>query len=123
MKKKLPTEAGAIVGNFAIYMAYALMSSGHLPFMMPIAPSSCLGRGGLENPQFPRGSKVQGFEGQLSGQVSAPPPSVVGKLAQLQTQKRKIINFGEGQNIRNFSSPGRKKKTKVSCGYPEKQEK
>ena len=33
MAGRLPTESGAIVGNIGIYMAYALMSSGHLPLM------------------------------------------------------------------------------------------
>ena len=30
---KMPTESGAIVGNFGIYMAYVLVASGHLPLM------------------------------------------------------------------------------------------
>ena len=33
MSGKLPTEAGAIVGNFGICMAYALVASSHLPLM------------------------------------------------------------------------------------------
>ena len=33
---KLPTESEAVLGNFAIYMAYAMVSSGHLPLMMPM---------------------------------------------------------------------------------------
>ena len=31
-----------------------------------------------------------------------------------------FVTGTSGENIRNFSSPGRK--TKVSCGYPENQE-
>ena len=31
--ERLPEESGAIVGNLGIYMAYMLVSSGHLPLM------------------------------------------------------------------------------------------
>ena len=36
LRKKLPDDSGAVLGNFAIYMAYAMVSSGHLPLMMPM---------------------------------------------------------------------------------------
>ena len=36
MRNKLPTEYGAVLGSFAVYMAYAMVSSGHLPLMMPM---------------------------------------------------------------------------------------
>ena len=36
MRNKLPTELGAVLGNFAICTAYAIVSSGHLPLMMPM---------------------------------------------------------------------------------------
>ena len=42
---RLPTESGAIVGNFGIYMAYALVSSGHLPLMNFILLLAFLGEG------------------------------------------------------------------------------
>ena len=45
MRKKLPTESSEIVGNFGIYMAYALVSSGHLPLMNFILFVSFLGEG------------------------------------------------------------------------------
>ena len=43
LRDKLPTESASIVGNFGIYMAYALVSSGHLPLMNFLLPSCCLG--------------------------------------------------------------------------------
>ena len=33
IRGKLPTDSGAVMGTFGIYMAYALVSSGHLPLM------------------------------------------------------------------------------------------
>ena len=36
LRDKPPKESGAILGNFAIYLAYAMVSSGHLPLMMPM---------------------------------------------------------------------------------------
>ena len=45
MRGKLPTESGAIVGNFGIYMAYVLVSSGHLPLMNIIVFLAFLGEG------------------------------------------------------------------------------
>ena len=44
MAGRLPTESGAIVGNIGIYMAYALMSSGHLPLMNIILLLAFLGQ-------------------------------------------------------------------------------
>ena len=41
----LPTESGQIVGNFGIYVAYALVSSGHLPLMNFVLLLACLGEG------------------------------------------------------------------------------
>ena len=35
-RDKLPTDSGAIVGSFALQLAYSMMSSGHLPLMMPV---------------------------------------------------------------------------------------
>ena len=45
MRGKLPTESGAVVGNLGMYMAYALMSSGHLPLMNIILFLAFLGEG------------------------------------------------------------------------------
>ena len=45
IRDKLPTEPGALVGNFGIYMAYALVSSGHLPLMNFILLLAFLGEG------------------------------------------------------------------------------
>ena len=36
IKDKLPKESEAVLGSFAIHMAYAMVSSGHLPLMMPM---------------------------------------------------------------------------------------
>ena len=36
MRNKLPTEIGSVLGNFAIFTAFAMVSSGHLPLMMPM---------------------------------------------------------------------------------------
>ena len=37
LRRKLPVKSGELLaGNFAIYMAYAMVSSGHLPLMMPM---------------------------------------------------------------------------------------
>ena len=40
-----PMEAGAVLGNMAIYMAYAMVSSGHLPLMMPMLLVAFLAEG------------------------------------------------------------------------------
>ena len=45
MRNKLPTESSEIVGNFGMYIAYALVSSGHLPLMNFILFVSFLGGG------------------------------------------------------------------------------
>ena len=45
MRNKLPTESSEVVGNFGIYMAYALVSSGHLPLMNFILFLAFLGEG------------------------------------------------------------------------------
>ena len=45
MRENLPTESGAIAGNLAISTAYVLMSSGHLPLMMPILLLALLAEG------------------------------------------------------------------------------
>ena len=45
MRNKLPTESSEVVGNFGIYMAYALVSSGHLPLMNFILLLAFLGEG------------------------------------------------------------------------------
>ena len=34
--RETKTFSGAVVGDFAIYIAYAMVSSGHLPLMMPM---------------------------------------------------------------------------------------
>ena len=38
-------HSGVVVGSFAICTAYALMSSGHLPLMMPMLLLACLAEG------------------------------------------------------------------------------
>ena len=38
-------EHGAVLGNMAIYMAYAMVSSGHLPLMMPMLLVAFLAEG------------------------------------------------------------------------------
>ena len=45
MAGRLPRESGAIAGNIGIYMAYALLSSGHLPLMNFILLLAFLGEG------------------------------------------------------------------------------
>ena len=44
-RDKLPTDSGTIVGSFALQLAYAMMSSGHLPLMMPVLLLGLLGKG------------------------------------------------------------------------------
>ena len=37
LRDALPVKSGEVLtGNFSIYMAYAMVSSGHLPLMMPM---------------------------------------------------------------------------------------
>ena len=36
LRGKGPKDSGALLGNLANYMAYAMVSSGHLPLMMPM---------------------------------------------------------------------------------------
>ena len=38
-------EPGAVLGNFAVYMAYAMVSAGHLPLMMPVLLLAFLAEG------------------------------------------------------------------------------
>ena len=45
LRNELPKECGAIVGNFGIYMAYAMLTSGHLPLMNFILLLAFLGEG------------------------------------------------------------------------------
>ena len=45
MGNQLPTESSEVVGNFGIYMAYLLVSSGHLPLMNFIIFFAFLGQG------------------------------------------------------------------------------
>ena len=45
LRNKLPKESGAIVGSFGIYMAYAIVSSGHLPLMNFILLLALVGEG------------------------------------------------------------------------------
>ena len=45
MRNKLPAESSEVVGNFGIYVAYALVSSGHLPLMNFILFLAFLGEG------------------------------------------------------------------------------
>ena len=45
MAGRFPTESGAIVGRLGIHVAYALVSSGHLPLMSIILFLSFLGEG------------------------------------------------------------------------------
>ena len=45
LMEMLPTESGAIAGNLGIYMAYMLVSSGHLPLMNLILLLAALGEG------------------------------------------------------------------------------
>ena len=45
MRDNLPTESDAVVGNFGIYIAYALVSSGHLPLMNLILFLAFMGEG------------------------------------------------------------------------------
>ena len=45
MRENFPTESDAVVGNFGIYIAYALVSSGHLPLMHLILSLAFLGEG------------------------------------------------------------------------------
>ena len=45
MRDQLPTDSRSVLGNLAIYMAYAIMSSGHLPLMMPMLLLTFLAEG------------------------------------------------------------------------------
>ena len=45
MRGKLPTESGAVVGTLGIYVAFGLVSSGHLPLMNFILYLAFLGEG------------------------------------------------------------------------------
>ena len=45
MRNMLPKESGAVLGNFGVYMAYAIVSSGHLPLMLPMLLLACLIKG------------------------------------------------------------------------------
>ena len=44
-RDKLSTDSGAIVASFALQLAYSMMSSGHLPLMMPVLLFGLLGKG------------------------------------------------------------------------------
>ena len=44
-RDKLPTESSAVLGNVTVFAAYALISSGHLPLMMPMILLALLGEG------------------------------------------------------------------------------
>ena len=45
MRDASPMESGAVLGNMAIYMAYAMVSSGHLPLVMPMLLLAFLAEG------------------------------------------------------------------------------
>ena len=45
LKDASPMESGAVLGNMAVYMAYAMVSSGHLPLMMPMLLLAFLAEG------------------------------------------------------------------------------
>ena len=45
LRNQLRTGAEPVLGNFGIYMAYAMVSSGHLPLMMPVLLLSFLAEG------------------------------------------------------------------------------
>ena len=45
MRSMLPAEYGAVLGSFATYMAYAMVSSGHLPLMLPMLLLAFLAEG------------------------------------------------------------------------------
>ena len=68
MRKKLPTESSEIVGSFGIYMAYALVSSGHLPLMNFIIFASFLGEGFIARVAWVEKS----FKAKYVNQVAAP---------------------------------------------------
>ena len=63
------------MGNFAIYMVYALMSSGHLPLMMPILLLGILGEGLV--------ARVAWAEGRLEADEVRNVAAPAVKLAQL----------------------------------------
>ena len=50
VKNTLPADSEEVLGNFAIYMAYAMVSSGHLPLMMPMLLLSFLAEGSVWPP-------------------------------------------------------------------------
>ena len=55
LRNNLPTESGTIVGNVGIYMAYAMVSSGHLPLMNFILLLALLGEGLVARVAWDRG--------------------------------------------------------------------
>ena len=75
MRDKLPTESGAVVGNIGIYMAYALVSSGHLPLMNVILVLAYLGEGLV--------ARVAWFENRLQAQYVQNVAAPVVKTARL----------------------------------------
>ena len=72
---KLPTESGAVVGTSGIYMAFALVSSGHLPLMNFILHLAFLGEGLLARVAWAEKS----FKAKYVADVTAP----VVKMARL----------------------------------------
>ena len=75
MRGSLPTESGAVMGTLGIYMAHALVSSGHLPLMNFILHLAFLGEGLVARVAWAEKS----FKARYVADVAAP----VVKMAQL----------------------------------------
>ena len=73
MRDKLPTESGEVVGNFGIYMAYALVSSGHLPLMSVVLLLAFLGEGLVARVAWSK----QHLKAQYAKNVAAPVVNLV----------------------------------------------
>ena len=54
LRNKLPSQLGSVLGNFAVYTAYAMVSSGHLPLMMPMLLLASLAEGHEQEEQSSR---------------------------------------------------------------------
>ena len=75
MRGSLPTESGAVVGTLGIYMAHALVSSGHLPLMNFILHLAFLGEELVARVAWAEKS----FKAKYVADIAAP----VVKMAQL----------------------------------------
>ena len=75
MRGSLPTESGAVMGTLGIYMAHALVSSGHLPLMNFILHLAFFGEGLVARVAWAENS----FEAKSVADIAAP----VVKMAQL----------------------------------------